>query len=188
MSPKFHALMSAVVLLGAAQAAQAADAVRAERQARHHRCWHPQTLTAASSTDTVVPVDLYDMSRSTESGGQFDPPADAAVPVALVQLTRQTGGDGADPIDLLHCAAWADQTLVLVNGITRSRWSTLRRGNRGDGHGHELPCRCWPSTPCRCWRRRRRSSTARTPSASSTSSSRSGRLRGGGRLWPVLGR
>ena len=89
MSPKFHALMSAVALLGAAQAAQAADAVQSVE--RVTIVGTRKTLTAASSTDTVVPVDLYDMSRSTESGGQFDLAQTLQYLSPSFNSTRQTG-------------------------------------------------------------------------------------------------
>lgn len=118
MSPKFHALMSAVALLGAAQAAQAADPVQSVE--RVTIVGTRKTLTAASSTDTVVPVDLYDMSRSTESGGQFDLAQTLQYLSPSFNSTRQTGADGADLIDSAALRGLgSDQTLVLVNGKRR---------------------------------------------------------------------
>jgi iron complex outermembrane receptor protein len=79
-----------------------------------------KTLPAASSTDTLVPVDIYSMSKVTEGGGQFDLAQSLQYLSPSFNSTRQTGADGADLIDSAALRGLgSDQTLVLVNGKRR---------------------------------------------------------------------
>ncbi|RZL37929.1 MAG: TonB-dependent receptor [Rubrivivax sp.] len=79
-----------------------------------------KTLPAASSTDTLVPVDIYSMSKVTEGGGQFDLAQTLQYLSPSFNSTRQTGADGADLIDSASLRGLgSDQTLVLVNGKRR---------------------------------------------------------------------
>ena len=76
-----------------------------------------KSLPAASSTDTLVPVDIYSMSKATEGGGQFDLAQTLQYLSPSFNSTRQTGADGADLIDSASLRGLgSDQTLVLVNG------------------------------------------------------------------------
>jgi len=76
-----------------------------------------KTLQAASSTDTLVPVDIYSMSKVAEGGGQFDLAQTLQYLSPSFNSTRQTGADGADLIDSASLRGLgSDQTLVLVNG------------------------------------------------------------------------
>ncbi|MBI3347711.1 MAG: TonB-dependent receptor [Burkholderiales bacterium] len=79
-----------------------------------------KTLPAASSTDTLVPVDIYSMSKATEGGGQFDLAQTLQYLSPSFNSTRQTGADGADLIDSASLRGLgSDQTLVLINGKRR---------------------------------------------------------------------
>lgn len=79
-----------------------------------------KSLPAASSTDTLVPVDIYSMSKATEGGGQFDLAQSLQYMSPSFNSTRQTGADGADLIDSAALRGLgSDQTLVLVNGKRR---------------------------------------------------------------------
>jgi iron complex outermembrane receptor protein len=79
-----------------------------------------KTLPAASSTDTLVPVDIYSMSKAAEGGGQFDLAQTLQNLSPSFNSTRQTGADGADLIDSAALRGLgSDQTLVLVNGKRR---------------------------------------------------------------------
>lgn len=79
-----------------------------------------KSLPAASSTDTLVPVDIYSMSKITEGGGQFDLAQTLQYLSPSFNSTRQTGADGADLIDSAALRGLgSDQTLVLVNGKRR---------------------------------------------------------------------
>ncbi|HEV6963947.1 TonB-dependent receptor [Roseateles sp.] len=79
-----------------------------------------KSLPAASSTDTLVPVDIYSMSKVAESGGQFDLAQSLQYLSPSFNSTRQTGADGADLIDSAALRGLgSDQTLVLVNGKRR---------------------------------------------------------------------
>ena len=79
-----------------------------------------KTLPAASSTDTLAPVDIYSMSKVTEGGGQFDLAQSLQYLSPSFNSTRQTGADGADLIDSAALRGLgSDQTLVLVNGKRR---------------------------------------------------------------------
>jgi iron complex outermembrane receptor protein len=80
-----------------------------------------KSLPAAStSTDTLVPVDIYSMSKATEGGGQFDLAQTLQYLSPSFNSTRQTGADGADLIDSAALRGLgSDQTLVLVNGKRR---------------------------------------------------------------------
>jgi len=76
-----------------------------------------RSLPSASSTDTVVPVDIYSMGKVAESGGQFDLAQSLQYISPSFNSTRQTGADGADLIDSAALRGLgSDQTLVLVNG------------------------------------------------------------------------
>ena len=79
-----------------------------------------KSLPAASSTDTLVPVDIYSMGKITEGGGQFDLAQSLQYLSPSFNSTRQTGADGADLIDSAALRGLgSDQTLVLVNGKRR---------------------------------------------------------------------
>ncbi|MEO6279768.1 TonB-dependent receptor [Roseateles sp.] len=79
-----------------------------------------KTLPAASSTDTLVPVDIYSMGKVAEGGGQFDLAQSLQYLSPSFNSTRQTGADGADLIDSAALRGLgSDQTLVLVNGKRR---------------------------------------------------------------------
>ncbi len=79
-----------------------------------------KTLPAASSTDTLVPVDIYAMGKIVEGGGQFDLAQSLQYLSPSFNSTRQTGADGADLIDSAALRGLgSDQTLVLVNGKRR---------------------------------------------------------------------
>lgn len=79
-----------------------------------------KSLPAASSTETLVPVDIYSMSKVTEGGGQFDLAQTLQYLSPSFNSTRQTGADGADLIDSAALRGLgSDQTLVLVNGKRR---------------------------------------------------------------------
>lgn len=79
-----------------------------------------KSLPAASATDTLVPVDIYSMSKVTEGGGQFDLAQSLQYLSPSFNSTRQTGADGADLIDSAALRGLgSDQTLVLVNGKRR---------------------------------------------------------------------
>ena len=79
-----------------------------------------KSLPAASSTDTLVPVDIYSMGKVAEGGGQFDLAQTLQYLSPSFNSTRQTGADGADLIDSAALRGLgSDQTLVLVNGKRR---------------------------------------------------------------------
>jgi iron complex outermembrane recepter protein len=79
-----------------------------------------KSLPAASSTDTLVPVDIYSMGKVAEGGGQFDLAQSLQYMSPSFNSTRQTGADGADLIDSAALRGLgSDQTLVLVNGKRR---------------------------------------------------------------------
>jgi iron complex outermembrane receptor protein len=79
-----------------------------------------KTLSSASSTDTLVPVDIYSMGKIVEGGGQFDLAQSLQYLSPSFNSTRQTGADGADLIDSAALRGLgSDQTLVLVNGKRR---------------------------------------------------------------------
>lgn len=79
-----------------------------------------KSLPAASATDTLVPVDIYSMSKTAEGGGQFDLAQTLQYLSPSFNSTRQTGADGADLIDSAALRGLgSDQTLVLVNGKRR---------------------------------------------------------------------
>ncbi|MFG6413519.1 TonB-dependent receptor plug domain-containing protein [Roseateles sp. DC23W] len=79
-----------------------------------------KSLPVASSTDTLVPVDIYAMGKIAEGGGQFDLAQSLQYLSPSFNSTRQTGADGADLIDSAALRGLgSDQTLVLVNGKRR---------------------------------------------------------------------
>jgi len=76
--------------------------------------------TTASTTDTLVPVDIYSMTKASEGGGQFDLAQTLTYLSPSFNSTRQTGSDGADLVDSASLRGLgSDQTLVLVNGKRR---------------------------------------------------------------------
>ena len=79
-----------------------------------------KSLPALSSTDTLVPVDVYSMGKVAEGGGQFDLAQSLQFLSPSFNSTRQTGADGADLVDSAALRGLgSDQTLVLVNGKRR---------------------------------------------------------------------
>ncbi|MQA41540.1 TonB-dependent receptor plug domain-containing protein [Rugamonas aquatica] len=93
---------------------------------------------ASSSTDTVVPVDIIPMSKTTEQGGQFDLAQTLTYISPSFNSTRQSGSDGADLVDSAALRGLgSDQTLVLVNGKRRhttalvNLFGARNRGNTG---------------------------------------------------------
>lgn len=79
-----------------------------------------KSLPASSSTETLVPVDIYSMGKVAEGGGQFDLAQSLQYLSPSFNSTRQTGADGADLIDSAALRGLgSDQTLVLVNGKRR---------------------------------------------------------------------
>ncbi|ELX10213.1 TonB-dependent receptor [Janthinobacterium sp. HH01] len=91
-----------------------------------------------SSTDTVVPVDIIPMSKTTEQGGQFDLAQTLTYISPSFNSTRQSGSDGADLVDSAALRGLgSDQTLVLVNGKRRhttalvNLFGARNRGNTG---------------------------------------------------------
>ena len=95
-------------------------------------------VSASSSTDTVVPVDLIPMTKSSEQGGQFDLAQTLTYISPSFNSTRQTGADGADLVDSAALRGLgSDQTLVLVNGKRRhttalvNLFGARNRGNTG---------------------------------------------------------
>ncbi|TXI19921.1 MAG: TonB-dependent receptor [Roseateles sp.] len=106
-----------LALLAAAQVASAQEATNLERVTV---LGSRKTLPAASSTDTLVPVDIYSMSKLAEGGGQFDLAQSLQYLSPSFNSTRQTGADGADLIDSASLRGLgSDQTLVLMNGKRR---------------------------------------------------------------------
>lgn len=92
----------------------------------------------ASATDTPLPVDFIAVTKSAESGGQFDLAQTLANISPSFNSTRQTGADGADLVDSAALRGLgSDQTLVLVNGKRRHTVSLVNlfgarnRGNTG---------------------------------------------------------
>jgi iron complex outermembrane receptor protein len=91
-----------------------------------------------SATDTVVPVDIIPMSKSSETGGQFDLAQTLTYISPSFNSTRQSGSDGADLVDSAALRGLgSDQTLVLVNGKRRhttalvNLFGARNRGNTG---------------------------------------------------------
>jgi iron complex outermembrane receptor protein len=91
-----------------------------------------------SATDTVVPVDIIPMSKSSEQGGQFDLAQTLTYISPSFNSTRQSGSDGADLVDSAALRGLgSDQTLVLVNGKRRhttalvNLFGARNRGNTG---------------------------------------------------------
>ncbi len=92
----------------------------------------------ASSTDTVVPVDVVPLAKSAETGGNFDLAQTLANISPSFNSTRQTGADGADLVDGAALRGLgSDQTLVLLNGKRRHTTALVNifgarnRGNTG---------------------------------------------------------
>lgn len=117
MNFKTSTLMAAIGLLGVSTLVAAQDAANLERVTV---IGSRKSLTAASSTDTLVPVDIYSMNKAAEGGGQFDLAQTLQYMSPSFNSTRQTGADGADLIDSAALRGLgSDQTLVLVNGKRR---------------------------------------------------------------------
>ncbi|MDT7837375.1 TonB-dependent receptor plug domain-containing protein [Aquabacterium sp. OR-4] len=92
----------------------------------------------STALDTTVPVDLYSLGRTAESGGQFDLAQSLQYLSPSFNSTRQTGADGADLVDSAALRGLgSDQTLVLVNGKRRhtvalvNLFGARNRGNTG---------------------------------------------------------
>jgi len=116
--PAFTRLAAAVALLAAGQLAQAQEAASLERVTVVGS--RKSLPVAASSTDTLVPVDIYSMTKTAEGGGQFDLAQTLQYLSPSFNSTRQTGSDGADLVDSASLRGLgSDQTLVLVNGKRR---------------------------------------------------------------------
>ncbi|MGZ8317162.1 MAG: TonB-dependent receptor plug domain-containing protein, partial [Telluria sp.] len=95
-------------------------------------------VTAASATETAVPVDFIPMTKIAEQGGQFDLAQTLTFISPSFNSTRQTGADGADLVDSAALRGLgSDQTLVLMNGKRRHSTSLVNifgarnRGNTG---------------------------------------------------------
>lgn len=116
-APRLLPTAIAALSLFATLAAQAQETASLERV---NVVGSRKTLPAASSTDTLVPVDIYSMSKIAEGGGQFDLAQTLQYLSPSFNSTRQTGADGADLIDSAALRGLgSDQTLVLVNGKRR---------------------------------------------------------------------
>lgn len=92
----------------------------------------------ASTTDTVVPVDVIPLTKASEAGGNFDLAQTLANISPSFNSTRQTGADGADLVDSAALRGLgSDQTLVLLNGKRRhssalvNLFGARNRGNTG---------------------------------------------------------
>ncbi|RJG19084.1 TonB-dependent receptor plug domain-containing protein [Massilia cavernae] len=95
-------------------------------------------VTAASATETAVPVDFIPMTKLAEQGSQFDLAQTLTYISPSFNSTRQTGADGADLVDSAALRGLgSDQTLVLMNGKRRHSTSLVNifgarnRGNTG---------------------------------------------------------
>jgi iron complex outermembrane receptor protein len=113
------AAAAAVLFSGAAPQAQA-QSQEASSLERVTVIGSRKMQPATSSTETLVPVDIYSMSKVVEGGGQFDLAQSLQYLSPSFNSTRQTGADGADLIDSAALRGLgSDQTLVLVNGKRR---------------------------------------------------------------------
>ena len=92
----------------------------------------------SSDTDSVVPVDVLNISKEVERSPQFDLAQSLQFIAPSFHSTRQTGADGAALVDSAALRGLgSDQTLVLVNGKRRHSTSLVNifgarnRGNTG---------------------------------------------------------
>jgi len=145
--PKLRPLQHAILLSLYGSAALAAFAPAAQAQtAAPAASTEMQTVNvvgtrrAGSTTalDTVAPVDVISLSKSSETGAQFDLAQTLTYISPSFNSTRQTGADGADLIDSAALRGLgSDQTLVLVNGKRRHTTALVNifgarnRGNTG---------------------------------------------------------
>lgn len=128
------ALCQGSLLLPLPALAQAADSANTVTVIGSRRA----APAAASSTDSIAPVDIYSLGKAAESGGQFDLAQTLQYLSPSFNSTRQTGADGADLIDSAALRGLgSDQTLVLVNGKRRhtvalvNLFGARNRGNTG---------------------------------------------------------
>lgn len=89
-----------------------------------------------SATESMVPVDVIDITAVTNAQGQLDINQVLQYAAPSFNSTRQSGSDGADHIDPATLRGLGpDQTLVLINGKRRHQSSLINIfGNRGRGN------------------------------------------------------
>jgi iron complex outermembrane receptor protein len=87
-------------------------------------------------TETVVPVDVIDISMVTSRTGQLDINQLLQFAAPSFNANRQSGSDGADHVDPASLRGLGpDQTLVLINGKRRHQSSLVNLfGTRGRGN------------------------------------------------------
>jgi iron complex outermembrane recepter protein len=133
-------LIGPLPLMFAHQAyAQSTDAKDAETQLDEISVIGSRRVAPRSSdTDSVVPVDVLNISKEVERSPQFDLAQSLQFIAPSFHSTRQTGADGADLVDSAALRGLgSDQTLVLVNGKRRHSTSLVNifgarnRGNTG---------------------------------------------------------
>lgn len=129
---------AALAVFSPAAMAQSSDAPTADAAVQTVSVVGSRRVTASSSTDTMVPVDIIPMTKVAEQGGQFDLAQSLQYISPSFNSTRQTGADGADLIDSAALRGLgSDQTLVLVNGKRRhttalvNLFGARNRGNTG---------------------------------------------------------
>ena len=89
-----------------------------------------------SSTESMVPIDIIDVSAFTAANGQLDMNQLLQYAAPSFNSNRQSGSDGADHIDPATLRGLGpDQTLVLVNGKRYHQSSLINIfGTRGRGN------------------------------------------------------